>query len=867
MPSRSSNQPINWTVWLQSQRRVAVTVLLRLILVLGTLGIAFALVLVVRTKSITVNFAYYLAFYFAALVLYFYKRIPDEVRGAGFLIVLFVFGLYALYSGWLVSSGRVFLLSAVVVGTLLVGPRWGIYTAVASILAYVIFAFAYGFGWLHLTALPDPTDNAPMVLEGIGFAMMLVVVTAGQWLFGQALRAASEANSLAQESRDNFSSIVDRSSDGMIVVDEFGIVRFVNHAAQVLFDRTKYEFIGKPFPLAENPKDGIEIEIKLDDGTTGVADLRFVNTEWEGESARLVLVRNITERKQAEHSLVASEDKFNRAFHSSPVAMALSSLGRGFIDVNQSLCELYGFTREELVGNYARDMNMWVDQVEYGQFVEAFSRGEPIRDFQFRFRRKSGEMRIGLVSTEKIEVAGEDAFITSTIDITDLKNADEAILTANQMLRNYTNELENLTHQLILGARISRAASEVLDPEQLSAQVVETIQHEFQLYYVGLFLLDDEKNKAVLRAATGEAGQKLLEEEHSLSIDEHSMIGWSIKHCEPRIALDVGADAVRFDNPLLPETRSELALPLISRGEVIGALSIQSVQERAFTQESITWMQNMTDLLANAIVNARLYGQLQKELNVREQAEAEVRKLNEELEERVRQRTAQLESTNKELEAFSYSVSHDLRAPLRSVDGFSRILANDFSADLPDEARRYVGIIRESAQRMAQLIDDILRLSRISRGELRLETFDLSIYAHEILDRLQGEAPNRKAVIEVQSPLEVIADRNLLVIVLENLLSNAWKFTSQNEQTCITLASQYQDGDQVICVCDNGVGFEMERAQKLFGAFQRMHSEKDFPGTGIGLAIVYRIISRHGGRIWAESEPGKGTTFYFTLSE
>lgn len=278
-------------------------------------------------------------------------------------------------------------------------------------------------------------------------------------------------------------------------------------------------------------------------------------------------------------------------------------------------------------------------------------------------------------------------------------------------------------------------------------------------------------------------------------------------------------------------------------------------------------MQNLADLLANALANARLYDALQRELREREQAEIEVRKLNEELEERVRQRTARLEAANKELEAFSYSVSHDLRAPLRSVDGFSRILLNDFSEQMPEEARRYVHIIRESAQKMGQLIEDILRLSRISRAELRMETFDLSEYAREIMARLHSETPDRQAAISIQTPLIVTADRNLLLIVLENLLNNAWKFTGKTAVAEITVGMFRQNDDDVLFVRDNGVGFDMRHAAKLFGAFQRLHTEQDFPGTGIGLAIVQRIINRHGGRIWVESDPGTGTTFYFTLSE
>lgn len=867
MRSKPNTQPLDWTIWLQSQRRLAVTILLRFIVILGAIGLLFSLQQVILHGRIGLNFIYFSLSYIATLALYFNKRISDEWRGAGFLLVMTIFASLAYYSGWLASGGRVIWLAAVVVASILIGPRWGLFTALAAMLVYLAFAFLYGFGWLTLRPLPEPTTLVPIFIEGVGFAMMLSVVVAGQWLFGQALRAAAESNRAAQESRDSFSSIVERSADGMIVVDEAYTVRFINNAAQVFSGQSKSDIQGKLFPRIAQLFDGAEVDICQADGSAGVAELRITLTEWEGAPARLVVLRDITERKRAGLALSKSEEKFNRAFHASPVAMALSSMETGFVDVNQALCEMTGYARDEFLGRFGSDLNLWVDPAAYEQLSQHFLRDGAVKNHELHFRRKNGQVCVGLVSSERIEMDGNPSTIFSIIDITDLKNADEAVLTANQMLSNYATELETLTNRLILAARVSRSASELLDPNHLSEQVVKTIQNEFGLYYVGLFLCDENRQWADLRAATGVAGQALLAEKHRLPIDETSMIGWSIKYCAPRIALDVGAEAVRFDNPLLPETRSELALPLISRNEVIGAVSVQSAEESAFTEANITWMQNLADLLANALSNARLYNQLQKELRERQLAELQVRKLNEELEERVRQRTAQLEATNKELEAFSYSVSHDLRAPLRSVDGFSRILADDFSSQLPEDAQRYVRIIRESAQKMGQLIEDILRLSRLSRAELRTETFDVSIYAHEIMQRLQADSPERQARFTLRAPLVVTADRNLLVIVLENLLNNAWKFTAQKQMSEITLDMLEQKGCPVIFVRDNGVGFDMSHAQKLFGAFQRLHSDQDFPGTGIGLAMVQRIINRHGGRIWAESEAGKGTTFFFTLSE
>ena len=250
-----------------------------------------------------------------------------------------------------------------------------------------------------------------------------------------------------------------------------------------------------------------------------------------------------------------------------------------------------------------------------------------------------------------------------------------------------------------------------------------------------------------------------------------------------------------------------------------------------------------------------------RDVTQRKRMEEDVQKLNEDL----RQRASQLEAANKELEAFSYSVSHDLRAPLRSIDGFSHVLLEDYSDQLPDEGRNYLARVRAAAQRMAVLIDDLLNLSRVTRTALQPRFINLSKMTQEILQGLQENQPERDANISVTPDLMVEADPHLMHIVLENLLSNAWKFTSKQPQTVIEFGQKAHVKERTFFVRDNGVGFNMEYADKLFGVFQRLHSVSEFPGTGVGLATVQRIITIHGGHIWAESAEGKGTTFYFTL--
>lgn len=265
-------------------------------------------------------------------------------------------------------------------------------------------------------------------------------------------------------------------------------------------------------------------------------------------------------------------------------------------------------------------------------------------------------------------------------------------------------------------------------------------------------------------------------------------------------------------------------------------------------------------------ISAREDG-LKRMVTVVEQAEEEVRQVNRGLEARITERTRELEIANQELEAFTYSVSHDLRAPLRAIDGFSEALLEDYTDKLDEEGKTYLRYLQDGTRDMSELIDGLLKLSRSTRGELSRKPVDLSALVKTVVAELRQAEPEQQVVVQVAADMQVDADPRLLKVVLENLIGNAWKYSSQTADAAIEVGVEEQEGETVYFIKDNGAGFDMAFADKLFQPFQRLHRADEFSGTGIGLATVERIIHRHGGRIWAEAAVGEGASFYFTLGD
>ena len=304
--------------------------------------------------------------------------------------------------------------------------------------------------------------------------------------------------------------------------------------------------------------------------------------------------------------------------------------------------------------------------------------------------------------------------------------------------------------------------------------------------------------------------------------------------------------------------QSSAALPLRLGGTVVGALTLYAEQPGFFTTEEIALLESMAGDLSFAMES------IEREAR-RRQAEEEIRGLNEELDLRVKKRTAELEFANRELESFSYSVSHDLRAPLRAIQGFSRMLMADHAAQLDAEGLRLLNVITTNTKLMTALIEDLLALSRLGRHEIRKGSFNLTDMARQVFEQLKSQEPERDLQFIMKDLPPTHGDPSLIRQVLVNLLTNAVKYTKQRKTAVIEVGGNDAANETVYYIKDNGVGFDERYADKLFGVFQRLHSGEEYEGTGVGLAIVKRITERHGGRVWAEGKVNEGATFYFAL--
>jgi signal transduction histidine kinase len=445
----------------------------------------------------------------------------------------------------------------------------------------------------------------------------------------------------------------------------------------------------------------------------------------------------------------------------------------------------------------------------------------------------------------------------------ELSRSNNELMRQIEVRKRAETGLSRITRLYSVLSKVNEAIVRIDDPQKLYERVCAIAVEDglFKMAWIGLkepetlrvrpvacygdvcgYLNEINIYAADLPEGRGPTGRAIFQGKYSISgniEDDPTMLPWR-------------------DKALQHGFRSSAAFPFFTNFGIAGALTIYSGVPEFFTNEEIRLLMSLTDNIAFALDSI---SNEQKKM----QAEESLRKINGELEMRVTARTAELAAANKELEAFAYSVSHDLRAPLRTIDGFTRAIEEEQSDKLDAIGKDYFHRIRDAAERMGQLIDALLGLSRLSRKELKRATVDLSALAVVIADELKKSDPDRRVIFTIQESLKAEGDPIMLRLVIENLFDNAWKFTSKQEAAQIEFGMSMNGGVRTYFVKDNGAGFDMAYSRKLFTVFQRLHTVSEFPGIGIGLATVQRIILRHGGRIWAEGLPNKGAVFFFTL--
>jgi signal transduction histidine kinase len=417
-------------------------------------------------------------------------------------------------------------------------------------------------------------------------------------------------------------------------------------------------------------------------------------------------------------------------------------------------------------------------------------------------------------------------------------------------LNQAARERERYEERLVALHEIDKAILRAASPEEVVRSALAALRRGVGCERADLLLFEPEHEEA--RALICDEASPELREEHFPLLAP--LRGEDPGESGPR-DLSGLPEPLRQAHPYMGllerGLRYEVRLPLRTLDRQIGSLGLNTARPEALDARSVQVAREVAAQVSIALEQTRLRERLQGEAG--------------RLEQQVRARTVELNEANAELEAFSYSVSHDLRAPLRAIDGFAQAVEDDPGNVLTPRSQRFFGKVKAASARMAELIDGLLNLSRLSRAEVIRERVDLSRLAVESIAELQAQEPQRRVDVSIQEGLWAEGDRRLLRVLLDNLLGNAWKFSGQQPDARIELACTPQPDESVFSVRDNGAGFDMAYAQKLFSPFQRMHSDREFPGTGIGLATVHRIVRRHGGRIWAESRVGEGATIFFTL--
>jgi PAS domain S-box-containing protein len=568
------------------------------------------------------------------------------------------------------------------------------------------------------------------------------------------------------------------------------------------------------------------------------------------EKANLDLEAEIAEHKKTEEALKESESKANAMIEYAPTAIfEFDYRGPRFLSVNNAVSSLSGYSREELLGINPLDLMDGDNRELFAERIKRQLAGEKIDDFvDYRIKKKNGSIAYFTFQVTLLKDNPHIAFVIGH-DITQRRKTEQEILRINRQLRAISDcnqAIVRATDEQVLSTSVCRILCEVVG---------------YRMAWVGR--IEHDEAKSVLPVAWfGEDNGYLASANITWADTERGRGPTGIAartgktdFCQ-NFLTESKATPWR-EEALKRGFRSSIAIPLhIGNGLVSAILTLYAGEPYGFTAAEVELLEELAGDLVFGIEALRT----KKD---RDRAEEELKNYAAGVE----NANKELETANQELEAFSYSVSHDLRAPLRGINGFSAALLEEYADKLDDRGREYLNNVRESSQTMGQLIDDLLNLSRINRVEMSVGEVDLSEIVSLIAEDLKKSQPDRKAEFVISSGVTVVADSNLIISMLRNLFENAWKFTGKRELTQIEFGVLKDRTPQVYYVKDNGIGFDMRYSDKLFRPFSRLHSQNEYSGTGIGLANVQRIINRHGGKVWAEGEVNKGATFYFTFEK
>lgn len=566
------------------------------------------------------------------------------------------------------------------------------------------------------------------------------------------------------------------------------------------------------------------------------------------EASNVQLQQEIAERKRTEEALRESQERYRSLVDESPYAIVVHQ-NNTLIFANPAAAHLLGAKNaEELLGKSisaivhpdgweaTRDRIQRTLQGETGLY--------PTED---RYVRLDGSVVPVEVTAVAVIHQGIPALQVIALDIAERKRAEEKLI-------QQTEVLSLRAAQLALLNTAGKKIALILDANILFDKVVQLIHESFGYYHVGLFTIDEKQDILVMRARAGVyVDADLFPAEHQLRRSQ-GITGWVSRKGKPLLANDVEKEP-RYVNPRPDKlkTRSELAVPIRLNEKVVGVLDVQSVEVDAFDESDATTLETLADQIAIAMDKAELFEALQRELFERTQAEL-----------RLAQQATALARSNQELEQFAYVASHDLQEPLRMITSYLELLERRYKGQLDSDASEFIAYAVDGAARMKGLITDLLAYSRVSTHGKPFELVDCNTSLGQVLADLQVAVEESKATITHDPLPTVMGDPTQLGQVFLNLVGNAIKFRG-DKPPVIHICAMRQGSEWLFSVRDNGIGIDPQYAERVFVIFQRLHTREQYPGSGIGLAVCQKIVERHGGRIWLESQPGEGTMFYFTL--